>query len=418
MKSRKLTLITTTIVFVAFAIPLQLTAQHTHYTVTDLGTLGGTLSVAGGINNRGDIEGFSTLPGDTTIRAFLWQNGVMADLGTLGGPNSLASWRLNERDEVGGGAETSTPDPLGEDFCSFGTHLICAPTLWQKGIPTPLPTLGGNNGFATGVNSRGQVVGNAETSTPDPTCEAPQVLQHKPVVWEKGRVQELPMLIGDSGGSALTINDSGQIAGIAGNCTTPFHALLWQNDTVTDLGSLGGTFITLGDINNQGQVVGLSTLTGDAAFHAFLWQNGVMTDLGTLPGDVSSTGDGINSKGQVVGGSFDVDGNERAIIWANGVMTDLNTLISPDSPLFLIEATGTINSRGQIAGFALEKSSGEIHAFLLTSSNSGFASESATLAARGETSPKVVLPANVRKMLRESRAKPYLRGGFGGWSMK
>jgi uncharacterized membrane protein len=74
MKSRKLTLITTTIVFVAFAIPLQLTAQHTHYTVTDLGTLGGTLSVAGGINNRGDIEGFSTLPGDTTIRAFLWQN--------------------------------------------------------------------------------------------------------------------------------------------------------------------------------------------------------------------------------------------------------------------------------------------------------------------------------------------------------
>jgi probable HAF family extracellular repeat protein len=226
------------------------------------------------------------------------------------------------------------------------------------------------------------------------------------------------MLIGDSGGSALTINDSGQIAGIAGNCTTPFHALLWQNDTVTDLGSLGGTFITLGDINNQGQVVGLSTLTGDAAFHAFLWQNGVMTDLGTLPGDVSSTGDGINSKGQVVGGSFDVDGNERAIIWANGVMTDLNTLISPDSPLFLIEATGTINSRGQIAGFALEKSSGEIHAFLLTSSNSGFASESATLAARGETSPKVVLPANVRKMLRESRAKPYLRGGFGGWNLK
>jgi probable HAF family extracellular repeat protein len=419
MKSRKLRLITKAICLVAFAIPVHLTAQHTHYTVTDLGTLGGTFSFAGGINNRGDIEGFSTLPGDTAVRAFLWQKGLMADLGTLGGPNSFASWRLNERGEVGGQAETSTPDPLGEDFCGFGTHLICPPSIWQKGVPTPLPTLGGNNGFATGVNSRGQVVGDAENSTPDPTCPAPQVLHLKPVVWEKGRVQELPLPIGDSQGIALTINDRGQIAGISGSCITSFHALLWQNGTVTDLGSLGGTEnIIASDMNNQGQVTGLSNLTGDAAFHAFLWQNGVMTDLGTLPGDVSSTGDGINSKGQVVGGSIDVDGNERAVTWANGVITDLNTLIPADSPLFLIEATGTNNSRGQIAGFALETSSGEIHAFLLTPSNSEFASDSATLAARGETNPKVVLPANVRKMLRESRAKPYLRGGFGGRSLK
>jgi probable HAF family extracellular repeat protein len=419
MQFRKLTLIKTTIVFVAFAIPLQLTAQHTQYTVTDLGTLGGTLSIAGGINNRGDIEGFSTLPGDATIRAFLWQNGVMVDLGTLGGPNSLASWRLNERDDVGGGAETPTPDPLGEDFCSFGTHLICLPTLWRKGVPNPLPTLGGNNGFAAGVNSRGQVVGQAENSTPDPTCEAPQVLQFKPVVWEKGRVRELPTFIGDSDGIAVTINDRGQIAGISGSCTTPFfHALLWQNNTVTDLGNLGGTLILLGDINNQGQVVGVSTLKGDEGFHAFLWQNGVMTDLGTLPGDFGSSATGINSKGQVVGGSFDIDGNERAIIWQNGVMADLNTLIPSDSPLFLIEASGTINSRGQIAGYGLEKSTGEVHAFLLTPSNIEFASDSATLAARSETSPKVVLPANVRKMLREGLSKRYLGGGFGGRNLK
>jgi len=418
MQSRKMRLITKAICLFAFAIPIQLTAQHTQYTVTDIGTLGGTFSLPGGINNGGDIEGFSTLPGDTAVHAFLWQKGVMTDLGTLGGLNSLASWRLNERAEVGGDAETSTPDPLGEDFCAFGTHLICPPSVWQKGVPTPLPTLGGNNGFATGVNSRGEVVGQAENSTPDRTCEAPQVLQFKPVVWEKGRVQELPTLIGDSAGAAFTINDRGQIAGASGSCTTAFHAVLWQDGTVINLGSLGGTVNLLGDINNQGQVTGFSNPPGDATIHAFLWQNGVMTDLGTLPGDVGSSGDGINSKGQVVGGSFDVDGNTRAIIWENGVMTDLNTLIPVDSPLFLIEATGTINSRGQIAGIALQTSTGELHGFLLTPSNNEFASSSATLAARGATSPKVVLPANVRKMLRESRGKPYLRGGFGGQSLK
>jgi hypothetical protein len=56
MKSRTLTRITAVIVFVALAIPFQSTAQNTRYTVTDLGTLGGTFSVALGMNNRGDVE--------------------------------------------------------------------------------------------------------------------------------------------------------------------------------------------------------------------------------------------------------------------------------------------------------------------------------------------------------------------------
>jgi len=124
MKSRTLMCITAMALFAALAIPLQLAAQHTRYTVTDLGTLGGTFSEGDGINNRGSVEGKSTLPGDTILHAFLWRNGVMTDLGTLGGPNSNASWRPSESDKVGGRAETSTPDPLGEDFA------IWAPTLY------------------------------------------------------------------------------------------------------------------------------------------------------------------------------------------------------------------------------------------------------------------------------------------------
>ncbi len=94
-------------------------------------------------------------------------------------------------------------------------------------------------------------------------------------------------------------------------------------------------------------------------------------------------------------------------LWQNGVMTDLNTLIPAGSPLFLLVAVD-INSRGEFVGFAFQTSTLEVHAYLATPSNNGVGSESATPTARGETSesPKVALPENVRKLLRQ-------RLGFG-----
>ena len=93
---------------------------------------------------------------------------------------------VNEKGEVGGLSDTSIPDPNGEDFCGFGTHLICLPFVWQDGVIRPLATLGGNNGQALEVNNRGQVAGEAENTTPDPTCAPPQVFQFKPVIWHQG----------------------------------------------------------------------------------------------------------------------------------------------------------------------------------------------------------------------------------------
>lgn len=378
------------------------------YTVVDLGTLGGTSSLAGGISNTGWIEGYATLAnGDSN--AVLWRNGKIMDLGTLGGPNSDSGWLPSNAGDVGGASETGAIDPYAENYCGYGDNLICVPFFWRNSTKkmTQLPLLGGNNGYAAGVNDFDNVVGNSENTTMDPTCAGTsEVFQFEPVFWSSGRIKQLTNFPGDPDGAAFAINDWGQVTGYSGNCTTAFHALLWQNGEAINLGTLGGAMGNTGiGINNYGQVSGVSDLPGDVYYHGFLWTWGVMTDLGTLSGDVSSDADGNNDWGQVVGGSYDAEGNSRAYIWQNGVMTDLNTLIPPHSPLYLLEANGGINDSGQIVGTALQKSSGQVHAFLATPRYGEVVGESATTAATER--PKVTVPENVRRMLQQ-------RAHFGG----
>jgi probable HAF family extracellular repeat protein len=204
------------------------------YEVIDLGTLGGTFGYAGGLNNLGSVVGGATLSGDTAQHAFLWRNGKMTDLGTFGGPDSDAGFPPNEFNQVAGAAETSTPDPLGEDYSGFGTGLTCLPFLWQKSRMIPFPLLGGNSGVAREINDWGVIVGASENATQDPDCPPPQKLQTKPVYWSKGKVYRLPILLGDTVGDAAVINDRGQIAGRSGTCSHGgLHAVFWQNGRVT-----------------------------------------------------------------------------------------------------------------------------------------------------------------------------------------
>ncbi len=379
--------------------------QPAHYTVTDLGTLGGSFSLAYGINNQGQVDGFSTLSGDALLHSFVVKNGTMIDLGTLGGPNSLSFAGLNNTAQTSGQAEIPTPDPNGEDFCGFGTQLICLGFVWQNGVMRPLSTLGGNNGQSTAINNSGQVAGLAETGSADPACPATQTLQFLPVIWNGANTQALPLASGDTVGGAFWINNAGDAVGASGICAPfdprygspiqPRHALLWRNGQAIDLGNLGGAGNNTGlGINDAGDVVGASDLPGDTFQHAFLWHQGVITDLGTLPGDVVSAALGINNRGQITGVSIDGSGNIRAFLWQNGTMYDLNALISPDAPFFLLHGFG-INDQGQIAGFAVNFEVGEVHAVVMSPS------QAAAVAQGPPAAPlqRPTIPANARRLL-------------------
>lgn len=381
MKPKMSTLILAAIL-AALAIPLRLEAQgnqdhnnrkQVRYALKVLGTLGGSSSFAQGINNKGQAAGSANLPGDTAFDAFLWQHGVMTDLGSLQGSGfSTTFTNPNDKGEVSGASNTQTPDPNGEDFCFSFTNRICLGFLWRDGVMEALPTLGGNNSYAYQLNNHDQVVGVAENTTQDPTCTAFN-LEAKPVIWQNGTVQELPTIPGDPDGWGYGINDQGQIVGASGICfanqpAASLHALLWPdgpNGGVIDLGNLGGTNSNIAFyISNRGQVVGLSGVPGGIYWHAFLWtKDDGMRDLGTLQGDVYSWANNINSKNHAVGTSFPATGDGRAFIWQNGAITDLNTLIPPGSSLYLLEAFG-INNRGQIAGWGRD-ANGDIRAYLL-----------------------------------------------------
>lgn len=387
--------------------PTSVVAQTT-YAVTDLGTLGGPFGVAHGIDASGQVSGFA-LRSDGLQHAFLRPKGASTniDLGTLAGPNVLnsdSSFRLSET-RVAGGSEIAVPNPLGVPDL-VGSNLITRAYLWKNGVMTDLGTLGGYDSYANGINARGQVVGWATVAALDSTCP-PGLLpftfqQAPPALWENGKVTALPTLTGDLDGFALSINNSGDAVGFStpGFCSPAQHAVRWHKGTVTPLGSLGGISNNLAlNSNELGQIVGFSDVAGDTTNHAFLWQGGLMTDLGTLSGDFSSFAPAINNIGQVVGASCDQNGNCRAFVWQNGKMTDLNTLIPVDSPVYLLQALD-INSFGQIVGCAFQFSSGEVHAFLLTPV-SGADSAGPTLAVPGE-GVKISLSDDVRKRLHDS----------------
>ena len=358
----------------------QAPARHgTQYRVSNLDTLGGTSSGGNSINDRSWVAGYSRLTGNQTRHATVWRNRQhhsLLDLGTLGGPNSSVTWNVkNTEGIIVGISQTADPEPLGEAWSSAAFYsgpnavgFINLGFVWEGCQMRGLPNFpGGDNGFATGANNLGQVVGWAENDVHDPTCVSPQVLQFRPAVWELGppdQIHDLPLISGDSSGAATAINDNGQVVGISGICDqavgrhTAKHAVLWENGGATDLGNLGALWWnTPTAINQQGDIVGFAGAPNDPDgnfLQAFIWTvRGGMQPLGFLPGDVHSEAYGINERRQVVGLSCDANGNCRAFIWENSVMRDLNDLKQPDFSARL-ETAKDINDKGEITGRAID----------------------------------------------------------------
>ncbi len=394
-------------------------AQPLRYEIRDLqpdldaAGFDGSFSSAFDISNAGRIAGAATVPGGYQ-HAFLWVNGTATNVGTLGDDqlNSQAGGRAGSS-ELAILSEITTEDPLAENFCGFGTSLICRAGVWRDGAMTTLPTLGGNNAAALGVNSQGQIVGVAEDGILDNTCIPPQKSHFQAVFWERGTIHKLPPLPGDEVAMASRNNANGQVAGTSGLCSntvyggtgTGPHAVMWDHGTPTYLGNLGDPNVGFAAaINNQGDVFGAASYP-DGTLHAFRWTRATgMQDLGVMssdPADAQNTPFQANDRGQMVGASCDAPfGSCRGYLWQNNAYTDLNTLIPADSKLYIVLPFG-INESGQIAGMAVNTETGEPHAFLATPIH-GAVSASVVVAAQRAASPPA-LPVNLRKMLLRSR---------------
>ena len=321
---------------------------QSQYAVVDLGMLGGTNSMAYGLNNRGVIVGDAMLP-DGRTHAFMFTNGVMMDLGTMGGTNSHA-YGINDNGYIVGTADMTN----GMHHGFLVTNGIRSPMMSDLG------TMGGSNSIAYCINSTNDITGAGDLSSG---------LSHA-FVWTNMTTGMVDMDAGDtSSSSGYGMNSGGQVVGFA-HFSGAVRAFMtgsgMMGGGMTDMGTMGGASSIANSVNGQGTAVGAS-LMSNGSQHAFYTTSGGMSgmtlnDMGTL-GGTNSQALCINAAGDIVGTADATNGMSHAFMFSGGTMRDLNGMISTNSGWQLMDAYG-INDSNQIVGAGMMGN--QTHAFLLT----------------------------------------------------
>ena len=280
--------------------------------LVNLGTLaGGALSFGRGINDAGQVVGYSQIDSVGDAHAFLWSSATgMVDLGTLPGYTQSGAAAINDSGQVVGGASYDPKD---------GTHGARSAFLYTSaGGMIDLGTLGGYFGAASAINDAGQVVGTSTTAPPVPDffgTGQPYAPTYAFVWSEATGMVNLGTLPGDNTSEATAINDSGEVVGDSqlvkgGGMGEITHAFLYTGEGgMIDLGTLGGEDSAATGVNDSGLVIGDSSIDPgnvNAPSYAFIWSKATgMVNLNSLlppsSGWVLNSAIAINNEGQIIG---------------------------------------------------------------------------------------------------------------------
>ena len=232
--------------------------------------LGGTFSQAAAISNQTEVAG-TTGDGSPFFKAFLWENDVMTLILPTFGPRSAAG-DINEARQIVGWMGLSN---------SIDSHAF----LWEDGVMVDLGVIpGGFTATASAINNLGQVVVNGNLP-----FKGFGQLKHA-FLWTNSEFTDLGTLPGLERCSAIDLNDNGQIVGSCAQpdlqgLSRPF---IWQSGIMSELSMLiaddGGLQLltNVSSINSSGQITGWG-IGADGFGVAVL-----LTPVNSSPGDINN----------------------------------------------------------------------------------------------------------------------------------
>lgn len=290
------------------------------WTLVDIGALGPKGSAPFALNNRGEVAGGSiaVAGGFERQHAFLWQHGVMHDLGQAFAGGNAGSFitAMNDKGALAGIVDGK-------------------PYLWHDGVAGALPF----DGVPLDINKSEAIAGGYWTG---PAREEPPF---HAFLFQNATFLDLGTL-GGKHSNANAVNDKGVVTGFS----NPFddrinHAFVYQGGVMKDLGTLGGDESFGRDINNHGVVVGTSH---DASGNLLAFIHDPRGGMRPLL-DTSSTAAGINDRGDVVGTTPD-----HAFLYEDGIVTLLDRIPEVVAAGWTRLQPSAINDRGWIAGVGIK----------------------------------------------------------------